>query len=94
MPKPLSSRPAKRHADIADDTPLTIDPPAVRRKIVTADLDGGLISSDSGVVPLREAERCFGLAETPADCIRDWCDPTTVVHTLPAMIQFRMFAIA
>ena len=55
-----------------------------------ADFEGGLISSDGGLVLLREAERRLGLA----DCIREWRDPAPVVHTLPAMLRFRMFAIA
>ena len=38
--------------------------------------------------------RRLGLAETPAGCIRGWRDPALVVHTLPAMLRFRMFAIA
>ena len=36
----------------------------------------------------------LGLAETLAGCIRDWRDPALVVHTLSAMLRFRMFAIA
>ena len=43
---------------------------------------------------MREAERRLDLAETLADCIREWRDPALVVHTLPAMPRFRMFAIA
>ena len=79
---------------MTEDTLLPFDLPAVRRKKVTADFEGGLISSDGGVVLLREAERRLGLTETLAGCIRDWRDPATVVHTLPAMLRFRMFAIA
>ena len=33
-------------------------------------------------------------AETLAGCIREWRAPALVVHTLPAMLWFRMFAIA
>ena len=61
---------------------------------MTADFAGGLISSDGGLVLLREAERRLGLAEALAGCIREWRDPERVVHTLPAMLRFRMFAIA
>ena len=43
---------------------------------------------------LRGAERRLRLAETLAGCIRDWRDPARTVHTLPAMLRFRMFAIA
>ena len=61
---------------------------------MTADFERGLISSDGGLVLLRGVERRLGLAETLAGCIREWQDPALVVHTLPAMLLFRMFAIA
>ena len=61
---------------------------------VTADFAGGLISSDGGLVLLRGAERRLGLSETLAGCIREWRDPERVVHVLPGMLRFRMFAIA
>ena len=72
---------------MTEDSLLPFDLPAVRRKKVTADFGGGLISSDGGVVLLREAERRLGLAEALAGCIREWRDPATVVHTLPAMLR-------
>ena len=49
---------------MTEDTLLPFDLPAVRRKKVTAGFDGGLISSDGGVVLLREAERRLRLADT------------------------------
>ena len=79
---------------MTEDTLLPFDLPAASRKKVTADFAGGLISSDGGLVLLREAERRLGLAEALAGCIREWRDPERVVHTLPAMLRFRMFAIA
>ena len=79
---------------MTEDILLPFDLPAVRRKKVTADFEGGLISSDGGLVLLREAERRLGLAETLAGRIREWRNPALVVHTLPAMLRFRMFAIA
>ena len=79
---------------MTEDTLLPFDLPAVRRKKVTADFGGGLISSNGGLVLLRGAVRRLGLAETLAGCIREWRDSATVVHTLPAMLRFRMFAIA
>ena len=79
---------------MTEDTLLPFDLPAVKRKKVTADFGGGLISSDGGLVLLHEAERRLGLAQTLAGCIREWRNPALVVHTLPAMLRFRMFAIA
>ena len=79
---------------MSEDTLLPFELPAVRRKKVTADFAGGSISSDGGLVLLRSLERGLGLAETLAGCIREWRAPARVVHTLPAMLRFRMFAIA
>ena len=79
---------------MTEDTLLPFDLPAVSRKKVTADFAGGSISSDGGLVLLRGAERRLRLAETLAGCIREWRDPARTVHTLPAMLRFRMFAIA
>ena len=45
---------------MTDDTLLPFHLPAVQRKKVTAAFDGGLISSDGGLVLLREAERRLG----------------------------------
>ena len=41
---------------MTEDILLPFDLPAVSRKKVTADFGGGLISSDGGLVLLREAE--------------------------------------
>ena len=57
-----------RHNELAtptmtDDTLLPFDLPTVRRKKVTASFDGGLISSDGGLVLLREAERRLAIGD-------------------------------
>jgi len=79
---------------MTDDSLLPFDLPAVCRKKVTAAFDGGLISSDGGLVLLREAERRLGLAERLAGCLRDRRDPALVSHGLTEMLRFRMLAIA
>ena len=79
---------------MTDDTLLPFHLPAVQRKKVTAAFDGGLISSDGGLVLLRETERRLGLADMLAGCIRDRRNPALVVHSLAAMLRFRMLAIA
>ena len=79
---------------MTDDSLLPFDLPSVQRKKVSAAFDGGLISSDGGLVLLREAERRLRLAETLAGCIRDRRNQAQVVHSLAAMLRFRMLAIA
>ena len=77
-----------------DDSLLPFDFPAVQRKKVTAAFDGGAISSDGGLVLLREAERRLGLSAVLAKCLRDRRDPTQIIHQLDEMLMFRMFAIS
>ncbi len=77
-----------------EDSLLPFALPAVQLKKVTADFDGGLISSDGGLVLLHAAERRLGLTEALAGCILEWREPARTVHTLSAMLRFRMFAIA
>ena len=79
---------------MTEDSLLQFDLPAVQCKRVAADFAGGSILSDGGLVLLRAAERRLGLAEALAGCILEWRDPDRVVHSLPAMLRFRMFAIA
>ncbi len=79
---------------MTNDSLLPFDLPAVCRKKVTAAFDGGLISSDGGLVLLREEKRRLGLADLLAGCLRDRHDPTLVTHTLAEMLRFRMLAVA
>jgi hypothetical protein len=66
----------------------------VDRRHVKVAFDGGLLSSDGGVLLLREAERKLGLAARLAGCLRDRRDPARIEHRLADMLRFRMFAIA
>lgn len=77
-----------------DDSLLPFDFRAVQRKKVTAAFDGGAVSSDGGLVLLREAERCLGVSAVLAKCLRDRRDPTQISHQLDEMLLFRMLAIA
>ena len=72
---------------MTDDSLLPFDLPSVQRKKVSAAFDGGPISSDGGLVLLRETERHLGLAETLAGCIHDQRNQAQVVHSLAAMLR-------
>jgi hypothetical protein len=63
-------------------------------KSVIARFDGGCLSSDAGVLVLREIEQRLGVAERLAGCIDDPRVQAQVVHGLAEMIRFRMFMIA
>ena len=78
-------------------TDTTIPPfafPAVARKKITADFDGGRLTSDGGVMLLALAERRLGIAERLARAFPDRRDPSRITHTLADMIRARAFAIA
>jgi hypothetical protein len=63
-------------------------------KELCARFDGGRLSSDGGVLLLREIEHGLGLAELLSSCLRDKRDPSSTRHSLADMIRARMFAIA
>jgi hypothetical protein len=66
----------------------------IEGKQVQAAFDGGMLSSDAGVLLLREVERKLGLADRLGACLPDGRDPARIDHTIAEMIRFRIFAIA
>src|SRR5260370_25360469 len=66
----------------------------VHGKAVVARFDGGRLSSEGGLVALREIETRLGLADRWAACLKDPRAPERVVHRLAEIIRFRMLMIA
>jgi hypothetical protein len=77
-----------------DDTLLPFSLPSIAHKKVTAAFDGGLISSDGGVLLLAGADKQLGLADTLAAIIPDHRDPTQITHTMSDILRARILAIA
>ena len=75
-------------------TPLLPGLSPVAGKPLTATFDAGLMSSDGGVIVLREIARSLGLAEVITAPLPDDRDPTRIVHTYADMATARMMAIA
>jgi hypothetical protein len=84
----------ERHIRMQEDTHLPFDLPAVARKKVSVGFDGGLLSSDGGVLLLRGVEKRLSLAKRLAGSLKDRRNPDSIVHTLEDMLRLRMFAIA
>jgi len=63
-------------------------------KAVIARFDGGHLSSDGGLLVLREIEQRLNVAQRLAACIVDPRAPERVVHGLDAIIRTRMLMIA
>jgi len=77
-----------------ENTILPFDLPAVARKKVSVAFDGGMLSSDAGVLLLRGVERRLGIAARLATCVKDRRDSDRIDHTVEEMLRLRMFAIA
>jgi len=56
--------------------------------------DGGLLSSDGGILLLREVEQRLGVADRLAACIKDPRSPEHITHSLADIIGFRLMMIA
>ncbi|MBL8668795.1 MAG: IS1380 family transposase [Rhodospirillales bacterium] len=67
--------------------------PVAGKEIVAA-FDGGRLSSDGGLLVLREIEQRLEVADRLAACIDDPRDPGSTVHSLADIIRFRMLMIA
>jgi hypothetical protein len=67
---------------------------SVGGKSVIARFDGGMLSSNSGVLALAEVEKRLRVADRLALCIDDPRCPDQVIHSLADMIGFRMKMIA
>jgi hypothetical protein len=79
---------------MVDATPFLPGLSPVQTKAVVARFDGGRLSSEGGLLVLREVERRLGLADRLAACLKDPRTPEKVVHRLAEIIRFRMLMIA
>jgi len=73
---------------------LTLGFPAVKGREVTAVFDGGDVTSDSGVLLLRQADRRLELTRTLADAVCDGREARKVEHPLLEMLRARVYGIA
>ena len=66
----------------------------IEGKEIVARFDGGRLSSDGGLLVLREIEQRLKVADRLAACIDDPRDPGSTVHTVADIIRFRLLMIA
>jgi hypothetical protein len=66
----------------------------VSGKTVVAKFDGGLLSSDGGILILREVEQRLRVADRLAGCMVDPRAPELITHTLAEIIRFRLLMIS
>src|SRR5438552_16185745 len=79
---------------MVDLTPFLPGLSPVQGKAAVARFDGGRLSSEGGLLALREIERRLGLADRVAACLRDPRAPERDAHRLAEKVRFRMLLIA
>lgn len=64
-----------------------------KRRVVVASFTGGDVSSDGGVLLLRQLERRLGLLAQVSSVLRDRRDPERITHSLTSMLKQRVFGL-
>ena len=67
---------------------------ACHQREVVARFDGGEITSDGGMLLLREVEKRRGIIRQFACCFRDWRDSDYIEHTVEELIAQRVYGLA
>ena len=65
----------------------------VGRRIVEADFGGGALSSDGGLMLLREVDRRTGLSSAVAKALHDPRDPELITHALRDLVAQRLYGL-
>jgi Transposase DDE domain group 1 len=68
--------------------------PQAKRRNIQANFDGGSITSDGGVLLLREVDCSLKLTEQVAKEFKDERDPAYIEHTIETMVKQRVYGIA
>ncbi len=81
-------------ATMTEATPFLPGLSPVGRKSLTASQDAGNLTSNGGLIVLREAALRLGIADVVASRLPDPRNPLLITHTYSAMVTARMMAIA
>jgi hypothetical protein len=77
-----------------ENTQLELEFPRVAGRKVTADFEGGVVTSDAGALVLREVERTTGIIRRLAQCIPDNRDQRYIDHSVRELVTQRVMQIA
>ena len=78
---------------MTDRTPSPLHFQPLGSREVVASFDGGLITSDAGVLLLREVDSRFGFIDAFARCFTDHRDPELIEHPLADLLRQRIFGL-
>jgi hypothetical protein len=79
---------------VTDCTAKSIEFPACKRRKVEAQFNGGDVTSDGGVMLLRQADRRLKLSERMAVHLNDWRRQKSCQHALADLLRQRLYGLA
>lgn len=66
---------------------------SLERRPIVAEFNGGEITSDAGLLLIRQIDQHYGFSHQIAACFTDHRDPSRVEHTLEAMVAQRLYGL-
>ena len=79
---------------MSDCTQLSFGFPSFDRRKIEGSFSGGDVSSDGGVMLLRQADRRVGLTRAVAEVLQDRRDPALITHALADLLRQRIYGLA
>jgi hypothetical protein len=71
-----------------------IEFPGFGGRKIAAEFDGGEVSSDGGVLLLRQVDRWIGLTKRLSELLPDRRDPDRITHSLESLLRQRLYGLA
>jgi hypothetical protein len=66
---------------------------SLERRAIVAEFNGGEISSDAGLLLIRQIDQHYGFSEQIAACFTDHRAPSRIEHTLEALVAQRLYGL-
>jgi hypothetical protein len=63
------------------------------RRVIEANFEGGALSSDGGLMLVRQVDRRIGLSAAVADALHDPRDPDRITHALRDLVAQRLYGL-
>ena len=71
-----------------------LDFPGLGARKIAAEFDGGEVSSDGGLLLLRQIDRWIGLTKRLSELLPDGRDPDRITHSLESLLRQRLYGLA
>ena len=79
---------------MANCNQVGIEFPGFGSRKIEADFSGGQVSSDGGVLLIRQVDRWIGLTKRLGELLPDGRDPDRITHSLETLLQQRIYGLA